>query len=158
VVTAYGINSVKVGMSVDEASRVAGWPLKASYYSPDGTGGQACGSASLDGGPSGVSFMLSEEKVMSVQVASFDPGARLDASTPEGLKLGDPMELAKVKYDGRYTEIPDQYVPQTPKLRVTAEGDGPRAMELLIAGNKNGRVISIQGGYRQWAELAEGCL
>ena len=157
-ITANQLNEVRVGMSIDEGSRVAGWPLQASYYDPDGNGSHACGSATLEGGPAGISFMTSYDTIKTVEVSNLPTGSDSSASTPEGIRLGDPMALVKVKYPGQYTEIRDQYMPGTPKLRVHSKGSGSAGNELLFAGDQNARIVSIKGGSRQWAELAEGCL
>ncbi|MEI7560760.1 MAG: hypothetical protein WCJ63_09230, partial [Actinomycetes bacterium] len=159
VITADGINSVRVGMTLEAASRAAGWPLKSGYYSPSGDAGQGCGTASLDGGPQSVNFMIAYDKIKSVSVYKGSGDIAATAHSQEGIRLGDPMSKVREKYAGKYVERPDEYVRETPKLEVTTnEASTATGNVLLFGGDKQGRVVSISGGQKTWVELAEGCL
>lgn len=145
LVTPRGLGGIVAGMSLADASAIAGETLGAPA-SPE-TGG--CGYASWRGAPRGVRVMVQSGRVARVDVT--EPGV----ATELGARVGDTEERIKTLYAGRVRQLPHKYTdghylivtpaaPADSNMRIVFETDGRR-------------VTRYRSGRRPEVEYVEGC-
>lgn len=91
-VSIYGIGSVRAGMTIAEASNAAGTPLIRKSGPPEGA---ECLYYEPQGGPEGVSFMVTSSKIATVDIRN----KRI--TTVSGAKIGDTEERIHTLYPGQ---------------------------------------------------------
>lgn len=143
-----GIGPVKVGMTLAEASKALGKPLR---FEADPELPSSCGWADPPGVPD-VHFMVIDGRVRRVDVYG---GA---VATVSGVQVGNPESEVDRIYGGRvrrakpFPEAPGGY-----RLVYESPEASQRAY-LLIFETDGSKVISFRAGEREAVELVEGCL
>ncbi len=141
-----GIGSIRVGMTVAEASRASGTKLV-------GKGEPSCYYVQPQGAPKGLGFMVTEGRIARVDI--FE---NKNITTVSGAKIGDTEARIKALYPGQIKVTPHEYtgamgghyLTYVPKdksdrnYRVVFETDGKR-------------VLSFRAGKLPEVEYVEGC-
>lgn len=154
-----GIGPVKVGMTPEEATAAAGRPVGVDPDSLLDRVDQAlCGHAVMDGGPKGLSFMVTRRRASeSWRIARVDvvEGSRI--VTVSGLRTGAIEADVRRVYGqagGSLTEEPHEYVEGGHYLLYDV--DGPGGM-LLLFETDGTRVTQFRSGRDEEVRYVEGC-
>jgi hypothetical protein len=142
-----GIGAIKVGMTVDEASRAANTQIVT-----ESGGTQGCSYGRFKGGKlKGLSFMLSNGNITRVDVNSRG------ISTIKGAKVGDSEDKVKSLYAGQMTVDKLQYSQRGHTLTVTPKNKADQKY-LLIFETDGKRVTKFRSGFKSDVEATEGCI
>jgi hypothetical protein len=141
-VTPSGIGPIRVGMRLDEVTRVAG-----NVAPPPGGG---CDYVRPHGLAPGVSVMLSHGTVARVDVDSA--GIR----TASGVGVGDSASRVNALYAGRSTRSPHKYVPGAEYLTVSGPSPADSSNRIVFE-IENGRVARYRSGRVPEVEWVERC-
>lgn len=146
-----GIGPVMVGMSLDEASQVAGMPMRIVPNSDlVGTGG--CAYARPEGGPPGLDFM-----VIHGRIARIDVAGNSAIRTLSGIGTGSTEAEIQTTYPGRISGQPNPYSGHRGGRDLVYQADeGSRHLGLLFQ-TEGGRVGSFRSGLHGAVMAPEGC-
>jgi hypothetical protein len=144
---ANGVGGVLVGMTLDQAEHAARMPIT---YERGYAGSAQCAYAEPVGGPTGLTFMLQQGRIVRYDVGS---GSILTFS---GVGIGSTESAVLAAYGSQITVEPDptsgghllEYTPKSSAnsaYRMTFQTDGSQ-------------VISFRGGYATLVGYAEGCV
>lgn len=144
VVTQYGIDNLRAGMTVAEAQ--AAYPTFKVLASHDGG---ACTYATLNGWPAGIGVMVESGRVVRVEVR------RGNFATSTGARIGDTEERIQSLYPGQVTVSPHKYTDGHYLTVVpTAAADSAYRIIFETDGRK---VLRYYAGVRPQVEYVEGC-
>jgi hypothetical protein len=149
-----GIGSIKVGMTLAQASAAVGKPVELDpNYILDG-----CAYAEVQGGPKGLSFMVLRDRASApwkIFRADVHEGA---IATVSGIRVGATEAEVKATYSGKggsYTVSPHPYTgPEGHYLTYDADGKGGK---LLIFETDGKKVTSFRAGDEGAVQAIEGC-
>jgi hypothetical protein len=142
-----GIGAIKVGMTVDEASRVANTQI---VTDSGGTQGSSYGRFK-SGKLKGLSFIVSNGNITRVDVNSRG------ISTIKGAKVGDSEDKVKSLYTGQITVDKLQYLQYGHTLTVTPKNKADQKY-LLIFETDGKRITKFRSGFKSDVEATEGCI
>ncbi len=140
-----GVGPLRVGMTLTELERTLGGPSRVERLEP----GAACGFARIDNAPPGVSFMLSHDTL--VRIDLVDAGIL----TAEGAGVGTPESDVLRAYGPRMRVDPHKYTgPEGHYLVTPATGD--TTLRVLFE-TDGARVTRYRVGFADYVALVEGC-
>ena len=140
-----GIGAIKVGMTVDEASKAANTQIVT-----ESGGAESCSYGRLKGGKlKGLSFMVSNGNITRVDVNSRE------ISTLKGAKVGDSEDRIKSLYVGQITINNLQYSQHGHTLTVTPRSRADQKY-LLVFETDGKRVTKFKSGLKSSVEASEG--
>ena len=140
------VGPVRVGTIVGEAARVVQTTARIERIAP----GEECGYAYLAAAPTGVSFMLSRDTIVRVDIDSTN------VKTLEGAGVGDTEQSVLARYVGRVQVTPHKYEgPKAHYLIVTVANDTLHRM--LFETSEQGIVTRYRVGFGRAVALVEGC-
>ena len=131
----------------EEAVRMA-WGRELSG-APDASGGCYVLAPQAAGGPSGVAFMLEQDRFVRIDVRS--PAV----TAPGGGRVGMEADAIRALYGGRVQAMPHKYEQGAQYLRVAAPEGGAAA--LLFETGADGRVATWRIGLPPQVDYVEGC-
>lgn len=140
-----GIGAVRIGMTIAEVEQLLGGTARIERIEP----GDECGYAFLSAVPEGVSFMLSVDTVVRVQV---DTTGFL---TAEGFGVGATEVNTLARYGGLIRVEPHPYT--GPEGHYLIVDDPARPGFRMIFETDGEVVLSVRAGRLPEADLIEGC-
>jgi len=140
-----GIGSIRVGMTVDEASRAAGVRLVKI------NGGRLCSPFGLQEDPKGISFLVTKSRITAVQISNKN------VTTIKGAKIGDTEEQIFSLYPGQIIVTKNPFGGSGNHLTFVPR-DAADSNYRLIFRTLNRRVNYFKSGQLPEVEYAEGCL
>ncbi|MEG4575826.1 hypothetical protein QUA56_24620 [Microcoleus sp. N3A4] len=147
-----GIRPIRVGMTVDEASKSAGIKLITS-----GSGGvdeYQCSYVHPQGEPKEIAFMVVKGRIARVDINN----KRM--TTLRGAKIGNTQEQIIKLYPGQIKETPHPYVggpPQNGKYLTFVPKDAADKNYRIIFETSKNRVTRFRSGKLPEVEYIEGC-
>lgn len=148
-----GIGPVNVGMTLDEASRVAGTPIT---IGPGYSGSPNCFMATAEGAPPGLFFMVVSGRIVRVDVGSRSIGSSA-FSTVSGIRVGSTEGEVKQAYGDRIGTSPHPYVPTGHYLTYTPSSSSDKGYKMIFETNGSA-VTSFRSGQSSAVDAIEGCL
>jgi hypothetical protein len=148
-----GIGPVRVGMTVDEASRAAGVRLVKTISV--GPTEEYCSYFETQGEPKGIAFMVINNRIPRVDIRNER------VTTIKGAKIGDTEERIFSLYPGQIkaTRHPYQgFPPRNGKYLTFVPKDAPDKNYRIIFETANNRVMRFRSGKIPEVEYIEGCL
>lgn len=148
-----GIGPIRVGMTVDEASRSAGVRLIKTLSA--GRTEEYCAYFGVQEGPKGISFMVTNGRI-----ARVDNFSNKRITTIKGAKIGDTEEQIISLYPGQIqvTRHPYQRLPLTNQKYLTfvPKDAADKKYRIIFETSKN-RVERFRSGKLPEVEAIEGC-
>ncbi|TAG97198.1 MAG: hypothetical protein EAZ09_05085 [Oscillatoriales cyanobacterium] len=148
-----GIGPIRVGMTVDEASRAAGVRMVKTLSA--GRTEEYCAYFDLEGGPKGISFMVINNRIPRVDISNER------VTTIKGAKIGDTEERIFSLYPGQIkaTRHPYQGLPpRNGKYLTFVPKDAADKNYRIIFETANNRVMRFRSGKIPEVDYIEGCL
>ncbi|MGB7708668.1 MAG: hypothetical protein WBL95_03830 [Microcoleus sp.] len=148
-----GIGPIRVGMTVDEASRAAGVRMVKTLSA--GRTEEYCAYFELEGGPKGISFMVINNRIPRVDISNER------VTTIKGAKIGDNEERIFSLYPGQIkaTRHPYQGLPpRNGKYLTFVPKDAADKNYRIIFETANNRVMRFRSGKIPEVDYIEGCL
>lgn len=144
----YGIDSVRVGMTVAEASKAAGVKLvRPSGYEPNAS----CFYVQPQSKPKGIGFMVTDGRV-----ARVDVWKNQFVTTISGAKIGDTEARIKSLYPRKIQVSPHKYVPEGHYLTFVPK-DAKDKNYAVVFETDGKKVTQFRSGKRPEVEYVEGC-
>lgn len=143
-----GIGSIKVGMSVAEASKASGIKLVAGS-----TDNSSCTYVRPQGAPKGISFMVTNGRIARVDV--YD---NKSITTLSGAKIGDTEARIKALYPGQIKVTPHEYTGYMGGHYLTFVPKDQSDLGYRVVFETDGkRVVNFRSGKLPEVEYVEGC-
>ncbi len=143
-----GIGSVKINMTVAEASGVAGTPIVSSRQNPN----RVCDYYKPANGPEGVTFMVTQGRIATVEIETNK------ITTVHGIKVDDTESLIKSTYPG---QIQVSRLPNSEKGKawvVQPSSFADKDLRLVFVSTNGKTVNRMIAGKVPEVNYAEGCL
>lgn len=142
-----GIGSVRVGMTIAEASKAAGIRLRKNGYEPNAS----CFYVTPQGEPKGIGFMVETGRISRVDVWESK-----SITTLKGAKIGDTEARIKALYPGQIQVTPHKYVPNGHYLTFVPK-DAEDKNYRVVFETDGKRVTRFRAGQIPAVEYVEGC-
>jgi len=146
-----GIGPIRVGMTVDEASRAAGVRLVKGYAGLDEN---FCSYFKPQGEPKGINFMVTKGRIVRIDISNER------VTTIKGAKIGDTEDRIISLYPGQIqvTRHPYQRLPLTNQKYLTfvPKDAADKSYRIIFETSKN-RVERFRSGKIPQVEYIEGC-
>lgn len=143
-----GIGSIRVGMTVDEASRAAGVRLVKSY---EPLNEEFCSYFKPLGGLTGISFMVTKGRIVRVDISNER------VTTIKGAKLGDTEEQIFSLYPGQIRVIKNPLGGRGNNLTFVPRDAADSNYRLIFQTGNDKRVKYFRSGQLPQVEYIEGC-
>ncbi len=144
-----GIGSIRVGMTVAEASKASGTKLVSSG-STDNT---SCTYVRPQGAPEGIGFMVTNGRIARVDV--YD---NKSITTLSGAKIGDTEAQIKALYPGQIKVTPHEYTGHMGGHYLTFVPKDQSDRNYRVVFETDGkRVVNFRSGKLPEVEYIEGC-
>jgi hypothetical protein len=140
-----GIGAVRVGMTVNEATKAAGTKLVGD--APN----DSCYYVKPQGEPKDISFMVTKGRISRVEVSKNSRVATLS-----GARIGDPEAQIKSLYPGQITVTPHKYVQGGHYLTLVPKERASGNYRLIFETDGK-RVTQLRSGKLPEVEFVEGC-
>ncbi len=140
-----GIGTVRVGMTVKEATKAAGTKLVGDVPN------DSCYYVKPEGEPKDISFMVTKGRISRVEVSKNSRVATLS-----GARIGDTEAQIKSLYPGQITVTPHKYVQGGHYLTLVPK-DRASGNYRLIFETDGKRVTQLRSGKLPEVEFVEGC-
>ena len=141
-VSALGIGSLRIGMTVAEASAAV-----AGFTPPSQT--QECDYATAASLPAGLEIMVENGRIGRVDVDTNT------IATIEGARVGDTVPRILALYGQRVSTSPNHYTGE-PDLTIHSASPGDTIHEIIFE-TMHGRVVRYRAGRRPQVRYIEGC-
>ena len=141
-VSSLGIGSLRIGMTVAEASAAV-----AGFRPPSQA--QECDYASAASLPPGLRIMVENGRVARIDVDTNT------IPTIEGARVGDTVSRIHAIYGQRVSASPNHYTSE-PDLRIRSASSGDTIHEIIFE-TQRGRVVRYRAGQRPQVRYIEGC-
>ena len=143
---------VRVGMTVEEATRAGGVPLRLAGDS-FGTIESGCAHVVPEGGPEGVGFMVVEGKIVRIDV--WREGK---VTTLSGAANGMTQAQIEALYPGKIEVTLHKYVGEKARyLTFVPQDRADSNYRLIFETNQMGRVVQFRAGQLPEVAWVEGC-
>lgn len=146
-----GIGPIQIGMTVDEASQVAGVKLVTGYAGLDEN---FCSYFWPQGEPKGINFMVTKGRIVRIDISNER------VTTIKGAKIGDTEDRIISLYPGQIqvTRHPYQRLPLTNQKYLTfvPKDAADKSYRIIFETSKN-RVERFRSGKISQVEYIEGC-
>lgn len=144
-----GIGSIKVGMTVAEASKASGTKLVSS----GSTDNSSCTYVRPQGAPKGIGFMVTNGRIARVDV--YD---NKSITTLSGAKIGDTEARIKALYPGQIKVTPHEYTGHMGGHYLTFVPKDKSDSNYRVVFETDGkRVVNFRSGKLPEVEYSEGC-
>ncbi|MEG4286318.1 hypothetical protein QUB68_24620 [Microcoleus sp. A006_D1] len=147
-----GIGPIRVGMTVDEASRSA--KVRLLKAGIGGLSEELCSYVQPQGEPKGMSFMLTKGRIVRVDIRNKQ------VTTIRGAKIGDTEDRIFSLYPSQIKATPHPYVGRSPYngkyLTFVPKDAADKNYRIIFETSKN-RVTSFRSGQLPQVEYIEGC-
>lgn len=144
-----GIGSIRVGMTVAQASQASGIKLVSSGDYIE----KSCYYVQPQGAPKGLSFMVTEGRI-----ARVDVDAKSSVTTLSGAKIGDTEARIKALYPGQIKVTPHKYTGDSGGHYLTyVPKDQSDRNYRLVFETDGKRVTTFRAGKLPEVEYIEGC-
>ena len=142
-----GIGPIRVGMTLQEAANATGFPMatRGIYDS------EACDYYEAIGSPSGISFMVSDGRIVRVDIDTET------ITTPSGAGIGSSTDDIKALYPGKIEASGHKYVPDGQYLRFVPTDAADQAYRILFETDADGKVTRFRSGFVEEVGYVEGC-
>lgn len=145
-----GIGSIRVGMTVAEASKASGTKLVSSGGYPDNS---SCTYVQPQGAPKGIGFMVTNGRIARVDV--YD---NKSITTLSGAKIGDTEARIKALYPGQIKVTPHEYTGYMGGHYLTFVPKDKSDRNYRVVFETDGkRVVNFRAGKLPEVEYVEGC-
>jgi hypothetical protein len=144
-----GIGPIRVGMTVDEASRAAGAKMVKTLNS---FRTEECGYFDIEGGPKGISFMVTKGRIATVNISNER------VTTIRGIKIGDPEDKILKLYPQEQIQVVTGLIGGRMKRFTFVPRDAADRNYRLIFETGNNRVDRFRAGKLPEVEYLGGCL
>ncbi len=145
-VNLHGIGPVRVGMTLAEASTAAGRKIVAKPGgSPD------CGFADPEGGPDGVTFMVTGGRIARVDVTTAG------IKTLSGAGVGDTEAQVQARYANALQAAPHKYVPGGKYLTLVPSAAADANFRLIFETDASAKITRYRAGKQPEVSYVEGC-
>ncbi|MBE9095839.1 hypothetical protein [Tychonema sp. LEGE 07203] len=149
-----GIGPIRVGMTVDEASRSAGIQLIKNARGSGSFNEDLCSYPQVKGGPKGISFMVAKGRIARVDIDNDR------TTTIAGAKIGNTQQQIINLYPGKIKITPHPYVGRPPLngkyLTFVPKDAADKNYRIIFETSKN-RVTRFRSGKLPEVEYIEGC-
>ncbi len=142
-----GIDSVRVGMTVEEAEAATGMSMLSM-----GEGGSPGCSYVRPQGINGLAFMVTEGQISRVDVMADSP-----IKTLSGAGIGSTEAEIKAMYPGQIEVSPHEYVSGGHYLTFVPNDNADRDYRLVFETDENGVVTMFRSGKLSEVTWVEGC-
>ncbi|MEG3977987.1 hypothetical protein QT970_25710 [Microcoleus sp. herbarium8] len=149
-----GIGPIRVGMTLDEASRSAGIQLIKNARGSGSFNEDLCSYPQVKAGPKGISFMVAKGRIARVDIDNDR------TTTIAGAKIGNTQEQIIKLYPGQIKITPHPYVgspPQNGKYLTFVPKDAADKNYRIIFETSKNRVTRFRSGKLPEVEYIEGC-
>lgn len=149
-----GIGPIRVGMTVDEASRSAGIQFIKNARGSGSFNEDLCSYPQVKAGPKGISFMVAKGRIARVDIDNDR------TTTIAGAKIGNTQEQIIKLYPGQIKATPHPYVggpPQNGKYLTFVPKDAADKNYRIIFETSKNRVTRFRSGKLPEVEYIEGC-
>ncbi len=143
-----GIGPIRVGMTVDEASRAAGVRLVKSY---EPLNEEFCSYFKPQGEPKGISFMVTKGRIVRVDISNER------VTTIKGAKVGDTEEQIFSLYPGQIRVIKNPLSGRGNNLTFVPRDATDSNYRLIFQTGIDKRVKYFRSGQLPQVEYIEGC-
>jgi hypothetical protein len=143
-----GIGPIRVGMTVDEASRAAGVRLIKSY---EPLNEEFCSYFKPQGEPKGISFMVAKGRIVRVDISNEQ------VTTIKGAKIGDTEEQIFSLYPGQIRVIKNPLGGPGNNLTFVPRDVADSNYRLIFQTRNDRRVKYFRSGQLPQVEYIEGC-
>jgi len=145
-----GIGSIRVGMTVAEASKASGTKLVSS----GSTDNSSCTYVRPQGAPKGIGFMVTNGRIARVDV--YD---NKSITTLSGAKIGDTEARIKALYPGQIKVTPHKYIidPMGGHYLTFVPKDQSDRNYRVVFETDGKRVVNFRSGKLPEVEYSEGC-
>ena len=143
-----GLGSVKINMTVAQASSVAGTQIVPSRQNPN----RACDYYKPANGPEGVTFMVTEGRIATVEIETNK------ITTVHGIKVDDTESMIKSAYPGQIqvSRLPNSEKGKSWVLQPSSFAD--KDLRLVFVSTNGKTVNRMIAGKVPEVNYAEGCL
>jgi hypothetical protein len=145
-----GIGLIRVGMTVDEASRAVGVRL-VKGYAPPPPHEEFCSYFKLQGEPKGISFMVTKGRIVRVDISNER------VTTIKGAKIGDTEEQIFSLYPGQIRVIKNPLGGRGNNLTFVPRDAADSNYRLIFQTGNDKRVKYFRSGQLPQVEYIEGC-
>jgi hypothetical protein len=149
-----GIGPIRVGMTLDEASRSAGILLSRSGRDSGSFNEEFCSYAEQKGGPKGINFMVAKGRIARVDIDN----QRI--TTIRGARIGNTEEQIIKLYPGQIKATPHPYVGGPPRngryLTFVPKDAADKNYRIIFETSKN-LVTRFRSGKLPEVDYIEGC-
>lgn len=146
-----GIGPIRVGMTVDEASRAAGVRLVKGYVPPP-PHGEFCSYFKAQVGLQGIGFMVTQGRIVRIDISNER------VSTIKGAKIGDTEEQIFSLYPGQIRVIKNPLGGRGNNLTFVPRDAADSNYRLIFETGIERRVKYFRSGQLPQVEYIEGCL
>lgn len=143
-----GIGSIRVGMTVDEASRAAGVRLIKSY---EPLNEEFCSYFKPQAGLTGISFMVTKGRIVRVDISNER------VTTIKGAKIGDTEEQIFSLYPGQIRVIKNPLSGRGNNMTFVPRDAADSNYRLIFQTGNDKRVKYLRSGQLPQVEYIEGC-
>ena len=143
-----GIGPIRVGMTVDEASRAAGVRLVKSYTPLNE---EFCSYFKPQGEPKGISFMVTKGRLVRVDISNEQ------VTSIKGAKIGDTEEQIFSLYPGQIRVIKNPLGSRGNNLTFVPRDAADSNYRLIFQTGNDRRVKYFRSGQLPQVEYIEGC-
>ena len=144
-----GIGPIRVGMTVDEASRAAGVRLVKGYAGLDEN---FCSYFKPQGEPKGINFMVTKGRIVRIDISNER------VTTIKGAKIGDNEEQIFSLYPGQIRVIKNPLSGRGNNLTFVPRDAADSNYRLIFQTGIDKRVKYFRSGQLPQVEYIEGCL
>lgn len=146
-VTIAALGAVRVGMTVDEASQAAGFPM----VSLGGEASPGCRFYQPVGGPAGVAFMVTEERIARVDIGENSP-----IRTRSGFGIGSTRAQLEARFPGQIQVRPHEYTDGQYVIFVPRDA-ADQNYRIVFETDRQGTVLRYRAGKLSEVLWIEGC-
>ena len=142
-----GIGPIRVGMTLQEAANATGLPMATrGLYGRD-----ECEYYEAIGSPNGISFMVSNSRIVRVDINTAE------ITTLSGAGIDSSVEEIKALYPGKIEESAHKYVTGGQYLRFVPTDASDQKYRILFETDENGKVTQFRSGFAEEVGYVEGC-
>lgn len=142
-----GIGPIRVGMTLQEAANATGYPISTQglYDSED------CDYYEAIGSPDGVSFMVSNGRIVRVDIDTKT------ITTSSGAGIGSSTEAIKALYPGKIKSSNHEYITGGHYLRFVPTDAADQEYRIVFETDASGKVTRFRSGFKDPVGYVEGC-
>ncbi|MCB0415221.1 MAG: hypothetical protein KDD50_12860 [Bdellovibrionales bacterium] len=145
-----GYGPVKIGMSIQQASKALGIELKSPNPEQDEP---YCFYVYPNGDYKDIGFMVTEQKISRIEIRKGDNANSSNIKTKEGIGIGSTTEEVKLAYRDLSID-PHPYSPPNAKYLIFKKG---QEFQIIFETDDQGVVEAVRVGKKPEVQYIEGC-